>query len=164
MTSALTTYIVYLLGPMFRPISRWLLAPDRARPTWHYETALVACLLIITAVCTSPNPFGPLHIEGWKQFAVVWFSAGAVLGSFLHAKVGYRMSEAMIASKVSNESCHEWLGSYWLAKEILWLFVFLISGAYPAIVGNVIFLLYPAWRRVHVEEREILRGGYTSSL
>jgi len=82
-----------------------------------------------------------------------------VIGSFLHAKVGYRMSEAMVAAKASDESCHEWLGSYWLWKEVLWFAVFLISGAYPALAGNVIFLLYPAWRKVHVEERAKLRSA-----
>lgn len=82
----------------------------------------------------------------------------AVFGSFLHAKVGYRMSEAMKASDAPSVSCHKWLGKYWLSKEIFWFFVFLLSGAYPAIVGNVIFIIYPAWRKIHLEERVKLRG------
>ncbi len=162
MTSALTAYIVRLFGPIFRPISHWLLSSHRVRPTWHYETAFVACVLVVVAVCTSPNPFVSLSVEEWRHFAIVWLSVGAVLGSFLHAKVGYRMSEAMIASKASNDSCHEWLGSYWLTKEILWTAVFLIGGAYPAIAGSIIFLLYPAWRQVHVAERTKIRGTQIS--
>ena len=160
MTEATTTFIANLFRPIFVPISHWLLSPKRPRPTWHYETAFVALILVTVAVCTTPNPFllGS-NTDILRQFLIIWLSAAAVIGSFLHAKVGYLMSEAMVAAKASDESCHEWLGSYWLWKEVLWFAVFLISGAYPALAGNVIFLLYPAWRKVHVEERAKLRSA-----
>jgi succinate dehydrogenase hydrophobic anchor subunit len=140
-------------------MSRWLLAPERKRPTWHYEGLVAGSILFIVAALTSPYPETQQmwHAE-WKQFLVTWLSMFAVFGSFLHAKVGYRMSEAMKASDAPSVSCHEWLGKYWLSKEILWFFVFLLSGAYPAIVGNVIFIIYPAWRKIHLEERMKLRG------
>jgi hypothetical protein len=68
------------------------------------------------------------------------------------------MSEAMQASKAPTVSCYEWSGRYWLGKEILWFFVFLLSGAYPAIAGNIIFIIYPAWRQIHIEERKKIRS------
>jgi hypothetical protein len=159
MTSFLTSSLARFFGPIFRPLSRWLLSPKRKHPTWHYETAIAAIILFSVASLTSPYPMTSLKWSYlWKPFLINWLSAFAVLGSFLHAKVGYRMSEAMIAGKADAVSCHEWLSRYWVGKEILWFFVFLFSGAYPAIVGNIIFIIYPAWRKIHIEERKKMRG------
>jgi hypothetical protein len=160
LTVSLTMWLARVLGPVLRPVSRWLLAPERERPTWHYETGFALVILLGTALLTTPEPW--MHMGDrfvLKAFFVNWLSAFAVLGSFLHAKVGYRMSEAMAEMNAPSVSCWEWSGRYWLGKEILWFSVFLLSGAYPAIAGNVIFILYPAWRRIHVEERRKLRGG-----
>ena len=160
LTESLTNFLVRLLGPILRPISRWLLSPERKRPTWHYEGFAVFILLMIVAALTSPRPWEtPGDVAALKAFVITWISAAAVMGSFLHAKVGYRMSEAMAANDAPPVSCYEWSGRYWLGKEILWLIVFLLSGAYPAIVGNVVFILYPSWRQIHVQERKKLRGG-----
>jgi len=159
MTSFLTSSLAHFFGPIFRPLSRWLLSEKRKHPTWYYETAFAAIILLSVAALTSPYPtagLGWAYI--WKPFLINWLSAFAVLGSFLHAKVGYRMSEAMQASKAPTVSCYEWSGRYWLGKEILWFFVFLLSGAYPAIAGNIIFIIYPAWRQIHIEERKKIRS------
>ena len=157
-----TANLAKLLRPILAPVSRWLLHPDRTRPTWHYEACFVGSILLSVATLTSPHPTASEWPLVWKPFLVTWLSAFAVFGSFLHAKVGYRMSEAMHASKSPSVSCYEWLGRYWLSKEILWFFVFLFSGAYPAIVGNVIFILYPAWRKIHTEERLCVRGNMSA--
>lgn len=141
-----------MLRPLLAPPSRWLLSPKRTRPTWHYESVIVGAILLGVALYTSPDPNLDL-----KQFLIIWLSAFAVFGSFMHAKVGYRMSEAMEASDAPDVSCYEWSGRYWVFKELLWLGVFLLSGAYPAIVGTILFILYPAWRKIHVEERKKVR-------
>lgn len=159
LTTSLTTTLVRLLGPALRPVSRWLLAPDRERPTWHYETMVAAAVIFVVAILTTPEPW--MHVGDrfiLSAFMVNWLSAFAVLGSFLHMKIGYRMSEAMAEMQAPSVSCWEWSGRYWLGKEILWFFVFLFSGAYPAIAGNVLFIVYPAWRSIHVEERRKVRG------
>ncbi len=154
-----TTFLAGVLRPVLAPISRWLLKDERKRPTWHFEAIFVALVLFVVAVFTSPD-IRLVASDGalLTQFLIVWLSACAVLGSFLHAKVGYRMAEALQESNASNTSCYEWSGKYWLTKELLWLIVFFLSGAYPAIAGAVLFILYPAWRKIHTEERHKLRG------
>lgn len=152
-TESITNGLATLLGPILRPVSHWLLSEKRKRPTWHYEGFLAAIVLFAVAALTSPSP-----ADNLRQFLIGWISAFAVMGSFLHAKVGYRMSEAMEAAEMPEVSCYKFSGRYWIGKEILWFFVFLLSGAYPAIVGNIIFILYPAWRKIHVEERKKLRA------
>ena len=150
---SLTKTLALVLRPALAPVSRWLLVPARRRPTWHYESVVVALILFSVALLTTPDP----RVD-WNAFLIVWLSAFAVFGSFMHAKVGYRMAEAMEASNAPDVSCYEWYGKYWLTKEILWFFVFLLSGAYPAIVGTILFILYPAWRSIHIEERKKMRG------
>lgn len=154
---AVTEFLAKFLAPFLRPVSRWLLSPERVRPTWHFETAFVALVLVSVASVTSPSIQSLSDPEYLKSFLVIWLSVGAVLGSFLHAKVGYRMAEALAAQQAPTSSCYEWSGKYWLSKEILWFLVFLISGAYPAIAGTIIFILYPAWRKIHVTERARVR-------
>lgn len=153
LTDRLTTLIAKVCRPVFVPAAHWLISDKRTRPTWHYEAAFAALILLIVALLTTPHPQSDL-----RGFIITWVSAMAVLGSFLHAKVGYRMSEVMEAKNMPEVSCYKYSGSYWIAKEILWFIVFLASGAYPAIVGNVIFILYPAWRKIYVEERARLRA------
>lgn len=152
LTERITEGLAKVLRPIFLPACRWLISAKRQRPTWHYEAMLVGFILLMVAVLTTPSP--QLDPRG---FVITWVSALAVMGSFLHAKVGYRMSEAMEAQNMPEVSCYKYAGSYWVAKEILWFVVFIASGAYPAIVGNIIFILYPAWRKVYVVERQRLR-------
>ena len=113
---ALTNFFAKALGPIFRPVSWWLVSERRTRPTWHYETAFVALVLISVAALTSPAISELSDMLVLKEFLIIWISVGAVLGSFLHAKVGYRMSEAMEANKVSSVYCYEWAGRYWVSK------------------------------------------------
>jgi hypothetical protein len=154
----LTHMLARALGPALKPVSRWLLADARHRATWQYETLFVAVVLALVAAVTTPSFSAIGDAQALRSALVIWLSALAVLGSFLHAKVGYRMAEALAAQEAPPASCHEWSGTYWASKELLWLVVFLLSGAYPAIAGSIIFILYPAWRRIHLEERLRLRG------
>lgn len=149
--------VIDLVTKMLRPIliipARLLAGPKRGR-TWHYEAAFVAALLLIIAAFTTPSiEAARSGIEGLTSFLIIWLSAAAVLGSFLHAQVGTYMAEDMGETGEPLTECYYKLGQYWLYKEILWFLVFFLSGAYPAIVGNVIFLIYPAWRKVYKEER-----------
>ena len=154
-TERLTTILATLFRPIFLPACHWLISDQRKRPTWHYEAVFAGIILLTIALITTPHPK-----EDIRGFIITWISAMAVMGSFLHAKVGYRMSEAMEAKNMPEVSCYTYAGSYWVAKEILWFIVFLASGAYPAIVGNILFILYPAWRQVYVRERTRIRKAH----
>lgn len=45
--------------------------------------------------------------------------------------------------------CHWKLKWYLVVKEILWLVTFVLLGAWPALVGVGLFLLYPVWRHFY---------------
>lgn len=135
---------------MLTPFSRLLTLARR--PTWQYEAAFVALVLGVVALATSEWPRS-LALDDIRPFLVNWLAAGAVLGSFLQAQVGFRLAETQEASDAPSVDCHAWSNRYWLGKELLWFLVFVLSGAYAAIAGNVVFIFYPAWRKIHLRSR-----------
>lgn len=110
--------------------------------TWHIESLICAILLgSVTYFCTSGE---------W----VDWLTTAAVLLTFNYTSVASRLDESQerIETKHGVE-CRQWLVRYLIGKEFLWMLVFLLSGLYPALVGNFIFLVYPFWRRWWVAHR-----------
>jgi len=107
--------------------------------TWHFEMIVVAGVLIAVVVWTGNQ---------WLE----WIGAAAVLCTFGHASVGFRMSEQVEHYERQTGqtvvTCYEWSTRYFVMKEALWFAYFALLGAYSALVGVFIFLLYPAWRRV----------------
>jgi hypothetical protein len=130
------------------------MAKPKRGSTWHYEAAFVAIVLLTVSALTTP-PLASAFLGGvqLRTFLIIWISAGAVFGSFLHAQVGTYMAEDMSHTEEPLTECYHKLGEYWVYKEILWFLVFLLSGAYPAIAGNVIFILFPVWRKIYKAER-----------
>lgn len=49
----------------------------------------------------------------------------------------------------AHVECYWKLKWYLVAKEILWLVTFVLLGAWPALVGVGLFLLYPVWRHYY---------------
>lgn len=45
--------------------------------------------------------------------------------------------------------CHHWARRYLVSKEICWLIYFVMLGAWSALVGVGVFLLYPVWRHYY---------------
>lgn len=147
----LTNALSRFCRPVMRPVSRWLLSARRTHYTWVYEYAFVACLLVPVALLTT-------DWTAWRGIVVTWATAVGVFFSFGHAKVATRMMEAQASVERPTVPCYRKSDQYWLIKEIAWFIAFLVSGMYPALVGNFIFLLYPSWRKVHVETRFEVRG------
>ena len=138
--------------------------------TWHVEALVVAVALACVAVATGGKP-------------VEWVGAVAVLLTFFHAQVGFRLSEAedgrakreaqalsqryehaankpplaeveaADAKYLIHVECHRWLARYHVGKELVWLVYFVWLGAWSALVGVGIFLLYPLWRKFHLRGR-----------
>lgn len=104
--------------------------------TWHAELAVVGALLALAA-----------STEGTPR---AWLAAGAVLLTFAHAQVANRLDEAE-GSRPRDEhhvECRRWLDRYWTAKEALWCLTFVVYDQRAALVGAVLFLLYPPWRQL----------------
>lgn len=113
--------------------------------TWQLETAIVASILAGSAAAAG----GALRD---------WICAFAMLASFAHAQVSDRLAEhaaltdafaRQMTGARSLASCWRWSRRYFVAKELAWLVAFAMIRAWPALVGVVVFLLYPVWRGVY---------------
>lgn len=78
---------------------------------------------------------------------VQWLGAAAVIGTFAHTQVADRLSAKEAARAVPEVDCYRWLTRYLVAKELLWIVFFAMTGAWTALAGVPLFLLYPLWRR-----------------
>ena len=52
-------------------------------------------------------------------------------------------------------ACWRWSLRYYVAKELLWLAYFVAHRSWSALVGVVVFLAYPAWRRLWRSRRAL---------
>ena len=104
--------------------------------TRHIENIFVLLVLAI-----------PLYISGYH--ATDWLAYGAVFFTFKHAQIADRMREQEEAREKPSIECAEWSDRFFVAKEVLWVGFFILAGAYTALVGCGLFLLYPAWRRFY---------------
>lgn len=77
-----------------------------------------------------------------------WIGSLAVFLTFMHIQIADRLAEAEEKRGATNLSveCHWKLKWYLISKEACWLAYFVSLGAWSALVGVGVFLLYPAWR------------------
>jgi hypothetical protein len=118
----------------------------RRLPTWAYEAAAVAVLLLATTALLTPGRLAD------------WLAAAAVQFSFHHASVADRLAESEASRPAPSVHCHRSQRHYLIAKELFWVAAFLLSGLYPPLVGSCVFLLYPYWRRWYRSRRPLQRG------
>lgn len=118
--------------------------------TWHVETAFVALLLLLVFIYWGRDHGSVIY---FKTFAipVEWIGSLAVLFSFGHASIGFRLQEQQ--RKLAQETgkatvdCYQILNRYFYAKELCWFTYFLLTGSYAALIGVFIFLGYGYWRQ-----------------
>jgi hypothetical protein len=104
--------------------------------TWMIESFTVMVILIIAMT---------FHPFSWAEFIcglAVWLS-------FMHAQVSNRMEEKQAKLIKPDVDCYRWSARYFILKELLWIFFFLLSKSYSAITGSVVFFLYLFWRRYY---------------
>lgn len=107
--------------------------------TYQIEYAVVFIVLSVTAAISDKG-------------VVEWLGVAAVFVSFMHAKVANRLAEREALRMESTEENKYPLPYYYkitrwfYLKEILWFAYFLFLGAYSALAGVLIFLLYEPWR------------------
>lgn len=102
--------------------------------TYHYELTFVAAIL---AVVTS------LTATIWHE----WVGAAAVWLGFAYVTIVDRMEERQAIQAKPTVECYWKLKWYFGGKEALWITYFLLRQSYVAIVGCVVFICYPMWRR-----------------
>ncbi len=105
--------------------------------TWMGEFLAVAALLVAVALITHKG-------------LIEWIGVLAVLVTFGHTQIADRLREREAyrykIDKKAEVECYWKLDYYFYTKEILWFIYFVFLGAYSALVGVGIFLLYPIWR------------------
>ena len=109
---------------------------------WVLESAFVLIVLLTTAIVSG---------KGWIEYLAVL----AVYFTFKHASVSERLREANDANSktatAETTSCANKLNQFFILKEILWVAFFALSGAWSALAGCGIFLLYAWWRKAYRE-------------
>lgn len=96
---------------------------------------VVAGILALTTWLLTPGTLGD------------WLATLGVQLTFHYVSVASRLSEAHALHPVGEVHCRQWLLRYLIAKETVWAAAFLYAHLYPPLVGTVLFLLYPWWRR-----------------
>lgn len=75
-----------------------------------------------------------------------WMGAAAVFITFLHWQMSYSMQESLSTRPSENSQNYHWSARLFVAKEVLWLVTFALSGCYPLCAGSLLFATYPRWR------------------
>lgn len=106
---------------------------------WQIEAIIVAFLLLLTAYISG---------KGWIELLGV----GAVFFSWMHASVANSLHDAQLARierlETAEVGCYQWLARYFYIKEALWCLYFFYLGAWSALVGVFIFVIYQSWKKV----------------
>jgi hypothetical protein len=101
----------------------------------------------------------------WRGTPADGLCAVAVLLSFGHTTIAERMRERQTVQDTSaaHVECHRLLNLYLIGKEITWVAFFLLSNSLPALLGCILFLFYPVWRKfwrrhhpLRLEETELI--------
>lgn len=110
-------------------------------PKWFsifaIEDIFVASILIVTAIV-----FGEHYTE--------WIAAAAVFLAFKHTVAAFRLEDVVERMEKHGDTAYHSHGNqetYFYLKESLWFVYFFLLGAWSALVGVVIFLLYPLWHK-----------------
>lgn len=108
--------------------------------TWMVEFVVVLVVLCAIALITQKG-----YIE--------WVGVFAVIVTFGHTQIADRLREReqkrYHKENKGDVECYWKLDYYFYTKEILWFVYFIVLGAWSAIAGVVLFLLYPLWRRFY---------------
>lgn len=112
--------------------------------TWHVEATVIALALATTVILSGGT-------------ATEWLGAAAVFLSSRHMSVADRLRECEESRATVEVDCFAWLDRYWIAKEVLWIAYFVLLSAWSALVGAVLFLGYPYWRRWYRRRKPLRR-------
>lgn len=116
--------------------------------TYHYEGAFIFCILLI-----------PFFFQEIRLSEIV--ATLAVFLTFMHASVADRLQEQQAIKDVPDVWCHHKLQRYFLGKEALWIIFFIMIKSWAALLGAVIFFLYPFWRKWYRKRYPLNRNTIT---
>jgi len=103
--------------------------------TWHFESAIVASLLLAVWWTTGHT-------------AAELLGSAAVFCGFCCASITDRLTEQEAVRVKPAVSCYRLFWYFFVGKEAFWAVYFTWKGAWSALVGVAIFMAYPLWRKV----------------
>lgn len=109
-------------------------------PTYVWEMGFAAVYLAAVTILVSDG-------QEIREIVGQVLSSIAVLLSFGHMQVSSRLEEQQEVLQVKSVECYALLTRYLIGKEVAWIAAFACLGAWSALAGVPLFLLYPAWRR-----------------
>ena len=104
--------------------------------TWVYELLVVGTVLVSTTLLFSND-------------VINWITTIAIIFTFMHAQIGDRLQERQKVLDKPSVACYWKLNWYFGIKELLWITAFIMMGNYAAIVGSLMFSIYPLWRNYY---------------
>lgn len=104
--------------------------------TWKIESFVVFIILLFSLLLK------PIEAVDIICMFAVWVT-------FMHAQVADRMQEKQAKLIVPDVECYKWSNRYFLIKELLWICFFLVTKSYPALIGSVVFFMYPYYRKYY---------------
>lgn len=110
--------------------------------TWMFEALVVAGALLAIAIGTGDH-------------ASEWIVALAVFASFLYSQITDRIREGD-----GGAPNLRWATRYFFAKEVLFCVYFAMQRSWAGCLGVVIFVVYPAWRKVWRALRPLAAPAY----
>jgi hypothetical protein len=122
--------------------------------TWMIESAVVFAILATVSILTGNR---------WVE----WIGTFAVLFTFNHASVSNRLEEMEAerhkATGKAAVDCYKWSTRYFILKECLWFAYFILHQSYAALVGVILFLIYPFWRTWYRKRYPLNRSSKTDA-
>lgn len=109
---------------------------------WHFEASFVATILVATVFISGNSP-------------LEYIGASAVFFTFMLLELQDRSSEKERQKPVPDNECFFLAPYYLYIKEFLWISYFVLKGANSALVGSLIFIIYPLWRKLYRKYRPL---------
>ena len=119
----------------------------QSQPTFEREYSFAALYLGVVTI---------LSTDFSSNTAIIGqaLSAVAVFVSFQHMSVASRLEEAESRrTDTRTVECYHKLTRFLVVKEVFWVAAFIALGAWTALAGVPLFLLYPVWRRAYLRAR-----------
>lgn len=108
--------------------------------TYVIEYVFVGAILIAVAVIS-------------KKGLIEWIGVFAVFLTFGHASIAERLREREALRQARLDAvevnCYWKLPYYFYIKESLWFIYFVLLGAWSALAGTILFLIYTPWRNYY---------------
>jgi hypothetical protein len=119
----------------------------QSRPTYEWEYSFAAVYLALVTLLST-------DFTSDRAMLGQALSAAAVFVTFQHMSVASRLEEAEAArTDTRTVECYQKLTRFLVLKEALWVAAFVALGAWTALAGVPLFLLYPVWRRAYRQAR-----------